>query len=123
MHRAPPSSLALVLACACASSPQRSYVDEPSRLVIGVDPEAEADAVVKQQEAHGYYEVLRLRGHAFTALGFAPLRGDARDGRVRVVTARGIALALDSLAPTVLTPVPGATRLYTSRSTSPAASS
>ena len=89
---------------ACASTPQPSYVDQPSRLVIGVDPDAEANAVVKQLEAHGYYEVRRLRGQAFTALGFAPLKGDARDGRVRVVTARGIALALDSQAPTLLTP-------------------
>lgn len=88
----------------CGGSPPRGpFFGDEHLLVVGVDPEAEANTVARQLEAHGYYEVQRLRGPAFTALGFAPVKGDVEAGRVRVVTSRGISLSLDSSKPTLLT--------------------
>lgn len=97
-------ALLTALALGCGAPPQGPFFGDEKLLVVGVDPESEANAVTRQLEAHGYYEVRRLRGSTFTALGFAPVRGDAEAGRVRVVTSRGISLALDSSEPTLLTP-------------------
>jgi hypothetical protein len=69
--------------------------------VVGVDRDAETDAVVREHEAAGRKLTLHLRGQHFSALGFASQDGL---GAVRVLTGRGIALALDSEAGTALTP-------------------
>jgi hypothetical protein len=61
--------------------------------VLGVDPDAETDAVARQLEASGFAILERLRGRYFGALGAAG--PDGRPAKVRVVTGRGIALALD----------------------------
>ena len=98
-----PAGLLIALLLGCGAAPHGPFFGDEKLLVVGVDPEAEANAVVRQLEAHRYYEVRRLRGTTFTALGFAPVEGDSEAGRVRVVTSHGIALALDSSEPTLLT--------------------
>lgn len=96
-------ALLIALALGCGPPPHGPFFGDEKLLVVGVDPEAEANAVVHQLEQRGYYEVRRLRGSKFTALGFAPVKEDSDAGRVRVVTLRGISLALDSSEPTLLT--------------------
>jgi hypothetical protein len=103
MRLAAPWLAALGCCCACGPPPHGPFFGDEKLLVVGVDPEAEANAVVRQLEQRGYYEVRRLRGSTFTALGFAPVKHDTGAGRVRVVTLRGISLALDSSEPTLLT--------------------
>jgi hypothetical protein len=93
-----------LLSAACGGAPPRGpFFGDEKLLVVGVDPDAEADAVVRQLAEHGFHEVRRLTAPTFTALGFAPLKDDPEAGRVRVVTANGLALALDSSSPTLLT--------------------
>lgn len=69
--------------------------------MLGVDPDAEIDAVEAKLRERGMKVELRLRGRHFSALGF----GDGAEfGGVRVATVRGIALALDSSAGTAVEP-------------------
>ena len=79
----------------CGASQQQPgpYYNDDQYLVLGVAPDAEAAALIAQLDDLGYKLLLRENGHDFTALGFADEQGDA--SRVRVVTARGIALQLD----------------------------
>jgi hypothetical protein len=88
-----PSCTALLL-CACASTPPSPFFGDERFLVLGVQPDAEAGALAEQLERSGYRIERTLRGQHFTAL-FA-LDGDGRPAKVRVVTRRGVALALDA---------------------------
>jgi len=83
-------------AAACSSGPASPYFGDERFLVLGVSPEEEANAVSKELAVEGRTEYLRLRGSAFTALGFA--EPDGTRAWVRVVTQRGIELALDPTA-------------------------
>jgi hypothetical protein len=71
-------------------------------LRFGVDPRAEADAVVKLYSERQEPVALRIVGRDFTALGFMNRAGVST--RVRVVTAMGIVLALDPDAGSSLQP-------------------
>jgi hypothetical protein len=85
--------IAAGLCCGCASQPPSPFFQDERFLVLGVDPDAETDALARQLEANGFRIVERLRGRHFGALGAAG--PDGIPAKVRVVTARGIALALD----------------------------
>jgi len=87
---------------ACASQPPSPFYGDERFLVVGVDPDAEANAVVRQLEASGYKLERKLHGQHFSALGAVSAGGVPV--KVRVVTARGIALALDAVAATPLQP-------------------
>jgi hypothetical protein len=78
---------------ACASQPPGPYYGDEQYLVFGVHPDAEAVALAAQIEASGYPLARRVSGQSFTALGFVDEQG--LPSKVRVVTSRGIALALD----------------------------
>lgn len=80
--------------CACASQPASPFFGDDRYLVLGVDPNAEADTLAEQLEQSGYLVERTLRGQHFSALGAT--RPDGQPGKVRVLTVRGIALALDS---------------------------
>jgi hypothetical protein len=84
----------------CASQQQGPYFHDEQFLVLGVDPEAEARALTRQLEKNGFFVARRVHGQNFSALGFS----DAQDvpQKVRVVTRRGIALALDQQTSTAL---------------------
>lgn len=95
----------MLLLClsACASSPPPSpYFGDERWLVVGVAPSREADALIAQMKAHGRTLALRLHGVHHTALAFADSGGAIV--AVRVVTAHGIALALDAEAAHALRP-------------------
>jgi hypothetical protein len=88
--------------CACGA-PQRSpFFGDEKYLVLGVDPGAEAQALIADLEAQGYEAQPRLRGEHFSALGV--IHPDSSNIGVRVVTMRGIALSLDRQPPTVFQP-------------------
>jgi hypothetical protein len=82
--------------CACASQPRSPFFGDERFLVLGVDADAEADELARQLEASGFRVLQRLRGRDFSALGVAG--ADGASAKVRVVTGRGIALALDPTA-------------------------
>lgn len=92
----------LGLAGACASQPAGPFFGDERFLRFGVDPSAEADALTAQLERAGYTLARRVRGQYFTALGFVDTQG--LPSVLRVVTARGIALALDARAGDVFVP-------------------
>ena len=68
---------------------------------FGVDPRSEADALIKLYAEQAEPLALRVSGRDFTALGFMDKQG--RSTRARVITGRGIALALDPERPSPLT--------------------
>jgi hypothetical protein len=80
------------ISCATAQ-PQSPFFDDAAYLRFGVDPRAEADELVKDYAGRSERLALRIMGHDFTALGFMDRAGRAT--RARIVTLRGIALALD----------------------------
>jgi hypothetical protein len=86
----------------CASSPRQGpfYGDE-KYLHFGIDPRTEAAALIKQQSDRLEPLALRIEGEHFTALGFMDRSGRAT--RVRVLTERGIQLALDPEPESALT--------------------
>jgi len=88
--------------CACAKPPPSPFFGDEKYLRFGVDPRDEADAVIKLYAERSEPLALRIVGHDFTALGFMNRSGVA--SRVRVVTAVGIALALDPAPSTPLAP-------------------
>ena len=93
MHRLRVGRASVLCGCVrLAASRDRTFIDEQF-LVLGVDPDAEARALTRQLEKNGFFVVRRVRGQNFSALGFS----DAQDvpQKVRVITRRGIALALD----------------------------
>lgn len=85
--------LVLVAAAACGSAPKGPYFGDERFLVLGVSPEEEANKVSQELAIDGRAEYLRLRGATFTALGVSD--PDGRPAWVRVITQRGIELALD----------------------------
>jgi hypothetical protein len=101
------SALALIAALAgsapaCGPPAHGPYFGDDRLIVLGVDPEAEANALAQQLRARGLHEARRIRGKTFTALGFAPAAQEDQQSEVRVITGRGIALALQARAPTAL---------------------
>jgi hypothetical protein len=97
--------LMLALGSGCATTPAPSpFFDDAQFLRFGVDPRAEADELVKGYAERSEPLALRIIGRDFTALGFMDRSGRAT--RVRIVTLRGIALALDPEPETPLTATP-----------------
>jgi hypothetical protein len=90
----------LLLLAGCASQAEGPYFHDEQFLVLGVDPDAEARAEIRQLEKKGFFVARRVRGQNFSALGFSDARDVAQ--KVRVITRRGIALALDPQLPTPL---------------------
>ena len=87
---------------ACSAPVRGPFYGDEKLLRIGVDPLAEAAEVQSSFERAGHRVAHRLPGKHFIALSF---RGpDGRPSAVRVVTARGIALALDAESANALTP-------------------
>ena len=91
-----------MLLAACASGPKSPYFGDERFLVLGVRPDAEGDAVAEELERSGFKVTSKLNGLHFTALGAAA--ADGAPAKVRIVTARGIALALDPVVATPLQP-------------------
>jgi len=86
--------LAAGLLASCSTPQQQGpYYGDDQYLALGVNPDAEALPLRAQLEALGYPLVQQVQGRDFNALGFS--EADGQPSRVRVVTARGIALALD----------------------------
>jgi hypothetical protein len=85
----------------CARTPAGPFFHDEQYLRFGVDPHNEADSLVKLYAERSEPLALRLTGRDFTALGFMDREG--RSTRARVVTLRGIALALDPEQPSPLT--------------------
>ena len=114
IRRARAAALALGFgAVACGAAPVLSGCGAPAHgpffgddrlIVLGVDPDAEADALSHQLAERGLSEARRIRGKTFTALGYAPAAEPTLQRDVRVITGRGIALALEARANTALDP-------------------
>ncbi len=85
--RAPFLALACVVACAKQPAPVQDPLDY---LQVGVDPRAEADAVMRDLVEHGFEIGRRVDEQDFVA--FDAVRGP--DSTVRVVTTRGTALSI-----------------------------
>jgi hypothetical protein len=98
MHRL--LALLCFAAVGCASQPPSPFFGDERFLRFGVDPDQEANALIEDQRAHGYAVALKVLGQHFTALGFMEPNG--RSTAVRIVTARGIAVALDPTPATAL---------------------
>lgn len=86
-----PLLLAVVVAAGCA--PHRTEPDPFALLRVGVDPAKEARAVRRSFAQTGYQMTGEVRGAGFRALGF--VRPDGASA-VRIVTRRGIEVALDA---------------------------
>lgn len=87
-------ALLLVLSLlSCATPPKGPFFGDERYLRFGVDPNQEANAVIEDQRARDYRLALKLLGQNFTALGF--MNPDGRSASVRILTKRGIAVALD----------------------------
>jgi hypothetical protein len=91
--------LLFLLACGAPVGPV--FHDE-DYLRFGLDPRAEADSMIASYRERDEPLSLRIEGHDFTALGFMDRGGLAT--RARVLTARGIELALDPEIANVLQP-------------------
>lgn len=87
------SFLAMLAMLGCASTQPGPFFQDDRYLRFGVDPNDEAKAVIEGQKARNYVLAQRQLGRHFTALGFMDKQG--RSSAVRVLTARGIAIALD----------------------------
>jgi hypothetical protein len=89
---------AVALACltgACGGAPN-AEADPLEQLRFGVAPDEEAHLAVEPLLRAGYRLVARQDGHTFVAL---ELRRGTEDRAIRVITRRGVALALDALEP------------------------
>jgi hypothetical protein len=84
----------------CAPTPVGPFFNDQRHLRFGVDPNREAESVIASQRERGYPLAVRVLGQHFTALGFMDKGG--RSNTVRVLTQRGIAVALDSRPQTLL---------------------
>ena len=91
----------MVGACGGSSGHGPFFGDE-KLIVLGVSPDTEADTLAQQLAKSGLREARRVRGKHFTALGFGPDGNPLNQTDVRVITGRGIALALQARAPTAL---------------------
>jgi len=78
----------------CSQPVRGPFFGDEKLLRFGVDPHEEAAEVRASFERAGHRIERRLPGKHFTALGFVGPHG--RPSAVRVITSRGIALALDS---------------------------
>jgi len=87
---------------ACGPPAHGPFFGDDRLIVLGVDPEAEANALAQQLKGRGLHEARRIRGKTFTALGFAPTAQKDQQSDVRVITGRGIALALQARGATTL---------------------
>jgi hypothetical protein len=85
--------LLLIYATGCAAQTPNPFFADAAYLRFGIDRHAEADALIRERNEQGEVLALRLQGQHFTALGFMNRSGRAT--RVRILTERGIALALD----------------------------
>jgi hypothetical protein len=85
--------LACTLAFGCKSAPRSPYFGDEKYLRFGVEPDAEAKAVIDAHQQRGDKLDRRVNGHDFTAVGF--LDSHARPSDVRVITRRGIELSLE----------------------------
>jgi hypothetical protein len=81
----------IALLAGCASGPEPVRLEDWMR--VGVDPAAEAARVAGTLRDAGFEVRQRAEGEAFVALAFA--RPDGRKA-IRVVTRRGVVVALDS---------------------------
>jgi hypothetical protein len=94
------ATLVVTLAlAACASQRPGPFFGDEKYLVLGVDPDAEANALTRDLASQGYGANPRLRGRHFAAVGVQ--HPDLSSIGVRVVTVRGIALSIDRIKPTV----------------------
>jgi hypothetical protein len=98
------STLIATLLASCGPPPHGPYFGDERLIVLGVSPDAEADELSRQLNARGLREARRIRGKTFTALGFGPSKDPLHQTDVRVITGRGIALALEARAATMLEP-------------------
>jgi hypothetical protein len=85
--------LLLICATGCAAQPPNPFFADAAYLRFGIDRHAEADALIRERNEQGEALALRLQGQHFIALSFMNRSG--RTTRVRILTERGIALALD----------------------------
>lgn len=90
----------LLLASACVKSPRSPFFGDENYIRVGLDPWAEAKELTRLYAERGEGLALKLAGRDFTALGFMDRSG--RSTRARVVTRRGIEVALDPEASTPL---------------------
>lgn len=97
--------LALTLV-GCAGAPEPVRFED--WLQVGVDAEAEAEAVERQLTSGGFTRTTRLESPRFVALAFT--REDGRRA-ARVVTSRGVVASLDSHEPDGVRERHGAVRL------------
>jgi hypothetical protein len=94
-----------LLLSACASAPAHGpFFGDDRLIVLGVDPDTEANELSRQLSERGLTETRRIRGKTFTALGYSPAAEPGAQRDVRVITGRGIALALEARSNTALTP-------------------
>jgi hypothetical protein len=85
--------LLLVWAAGCVARPPSPFYADADYLKFGLDAQSEADALIHDYAQRDEAVAQRLDGRHFTALGFMTRAG--RITRVRVLTLRGIQLALD----------------------------
>jgi hypothetical protein len=84
-----------LLAFLAGCGPLRQPPPDPTAyLAVGVDPRAEAEALIRSFERAGYAIARRLEGSDWVAFDARRARDERR--ALRVVTRRGVALALDS---------------------------
>lgn len=95
-------SLVLAVTSACGAPARGPYFGDDKLIVLGVSPDQEANSLAEQLAERGLHEARRIRGKYFTALGFGPDSNPLNQTDVRVITGRGIALALQARAPTML---------------------
>lgn len=97
------SSRALALLClcvgGCAAPAQLPVFDDQQYFTLGVDPKAETKALIHDLKREGFEAEPLLHGERFYALGIR--HADLTSIGVRIVTVRGIALALDRIKPTI----------------------
>jgi hypothetical protein len=70
--------------------------------VLGVSPDAESEEIKHELEQSGYTVALELHGLRFSAL--SAVTEDGAPAKVRAITGRGIALALEPIVGTPLQP-------------------
>lgn len=83
----------LLLFSACVKPPQSPFFGDENYIHVGVDPFAEAKELTRVYAERGEPLALKIAGKDFTALGFMDRSGNST--RARVVTVRGIEVALD----------------------------
>ncbi len=88
------AALLLLGIWSCASAGPGPHFSDGQFLRFGVDPNEEASAVIESQKARNYVVAQRVFGRHFSALGFMDKGG--KSSAVRILTVRGIVIALDS---------------------------